>query len=94
MHWTQVAKSSLVASLSKRCPEALPAIAVLRMAEHALDELELAPGEGALDHDQGSILFNASCAIQHVVSRLDQQRVIELGIRALHLFSAPPARSL
>jgi hypothetical protein len=94
VHLHQVAKSSLVGSLSKWCPEVLPAITVLRMAEHALDELELAPGEGAVDHNQGSILFNATCALRQVVSRLDQQRVIELGIRALHLFSAPPARSL
>jgi hypothetical protein len=92
----QVSASSLFVVLAAHCPDLAPAATILRMATHALDQLEAATESAALDSESSLVVSDAMFAIRHDgvdLQGLDPQTTIDLALRAL-LYSGAPPRSL
>jgi hypothetical protein len=88
----QVVASGMFATLAETAPDVLPAMSVLRMAEHAVGGDDVAPAAVAVvDLARVATAMNCAQALGRLVelAQLDQTRVLELGIRALQFYGAP-----
>jgi hypothetical protein len=83
----QVRSSKFFAVLVKAASTLAPVSTVLLMAEHALDRLEASPADSAQDDVLTHTLDCLSSG--GVWERLDPERAMSLGIRALQHFGAP-----
>jgi hypothetical protein len=84
----QLCSADLLNILALRCPELVPASEVLRMAEHALGELDPAKALETKSWMKAMALSMATLCCRGMCGQLDHKSVVGLGIRALQTCGA------
>jgi hypothetical protein len=90
----QLVASALLGTLAVRCPGAVPAATVVRMAERILDDRVQGTALGEPDLGRMATCFNAMYALQAdgVHQRLETDSAVELGIRMMQYYGEAPVR--